>query len=42
MQLALYSAAEDEPHHDQRTHGTDEVKCFAKGGHSNLRPNRAK
>jgi hypothetical protein len=28
MQLALYSAAEDEPGHDQRTQGTDEVKTF--------------
>jgi len=28
MQLVLYSAAEDEPNHDQRTHGTDEVKTF--------------
>jgi hypothetical protein len=30
MQLALYSAADDEPHYDQRTHGTDEVKTFGK------------
>jgi len=28
MQLALYSAAEDEPHHDLRTHGTDEVETW--------------
>jgi hypothetical protein len=43
MQLALYSAAEDEPHHDQRTHGTDEVKPFGKRiVILTLRPNLAK
>ena len=30
MQLVLYSTGEDGPHHDQRTHGTDEVKTFGK------------
>jgi hypothetical protein len=30
MQLPLYSAAEDEPGHDQRTYGADEVKTFGK------------
>jgi hypothetical protein len=43
MQLALYLAAEDEPHHDRRTHGTDEVKPFAKSiVILILRPNLAK
>ena len=30
MQLALYSATENEPCHDQRTYGADEVKTFGK------------
>lgn len=43
MQLALYSAAEDEPDHNQRTHGTDEVETFGKGiVILTLRPNLAK
>jgi hypothetical protein len=39
MQLALYSAAEDEPHHNQRTHGADDVKTFGETySHSDFAP----
>lgn len=39
MQLALYSVVEDESHHNQHTHSTDEVKPFGEPySHSDFAP----